>query len=247
MCSKWRGFCGVFSLSISLAVLGCGTGGTSYVRAVNASQGLSNFTIQAGVTGIAANLPFGTEGVQQPGQVTTTDTTGAYRPIGAGTLQNLSIYSKPGTNLNVTKQTFLKQTRYTIVTLAPAPAVEFQTLTDDNVAPSGGSYKLRVMDTSTQAGAVDVYITPLGGGITGSPVVANMQLQQVTTPYLQLSPGTLEVQVTLHGGNTVLTSKAFSPAAGKIYSIFFLDPPIRGGSNYGVLIVNDPVAGSSTN
>ena len=82
-----------------------------------------------------------------------------------------------------------------------------------------------------------------GPGISGSPVAANMQFQQVTTPYLQESPGTnLEVKVTPHGGNTVLaTSTSFSPAAGKIYSVFFLDPPTHGGSNYGVLIVNDPV------
>ncbi len=243
MGSKWRGFCGVFTLAISLAVLGCGSDGNTFVRVVNASQGLSNFTVQVGPTGVAAGVPFGTVGVQQEGQYSTIDSSGNYRPVGAGANQNLIIYSKPGTNLISTKHTFLKQTGYTIVTLSQAASVEFQTLTDDNVAPSGGSYKLRVMDTSTEAGAVDVYVTALAGSISGAPTVANMQFQQVTTPYLQLPPGTLEVQVTPHGGNNVLASKAFSPAAGKIYSVFFLDPPAQGMPNYGVLIVNDPVGG----
>lgn len=242
MYSKWRGFCGVFTLAVSLAVLGCGSDGNSFVRAVNASQGLSSFTIQVGQTGIAAGLPFGTEGVQPKGQYSTVDTSGNYRAVGAGVKQPLIAYSAPGTNLVATTQSFLKKTGYTIVIVGPAPGVELQTLTDDNTAPSGGSYKLRVMDTSTATGAVDVYITAAGAGISGSPVAANMQFQQVTTPYLQLTPGTLEVQVTPHGNTSVvLASKAFSPAAGKIYSVFFLDPPVHGGSNYGVLIVNDPI------
>ena len=123
--SKWRGFCGVFTLAVSLAALGCGSDGNSFVRAVNASQGVSSFTIQVGQTGVAAGLPFGTEGVQQPGQYAAADTSGNYRPVGAGANQPLSIYSTRGTNLNSTKQTFLKNTGYTIVTLSPAPAVEF--------------------------------------------------------------------------------------------------------------------------
>ena len=72
--SKWRGVCGILSLTASLATLGCGSSGNSFVRAVNASQGLSSFTIQAGQTGIVSGLPYGTEGVQQQGQYSGLDT-----------------------------------------------------------------------------------------------------------------------------------------------------------------------------
>ena len=255
MYSKWRGLCGILSLAGSLTLLGCGVNGNSYVRVVNASQGLSFFTVVAGQTPIVSGLPFGTEGVQQQGQYSTTDTSGNYRPLGSGNGQKLYVYSTPGTNLVTTTQSFIKSTPYTIVVEAPAPSIEFQVLTDNNTAPSSGSYSLRVMDASTDAGPVDVYITAVGAGVGGTPVVGNMTYQQVTNPYLQLSPGTLEVQVTPAGNpNRVIAIKPFSPAAGKIYSIFVLDPPnasgpivppsnpaVPGANTYGVLVVNDPV------
>lgn len=136
---------------------------------------------------------------------------------------------------------------------APSPNIEFQTLIDDDTAPTSGNYSLRVMDASTEAGAVDVYITALGAPVGGSPIVGNMQYQGVTNPYLQLSPGTLEVQVTPHGNTSrVLAWAPFSPAAGKIYSIFFFDPnpgqppPNAGPTGYGIYIANDPVIGTVT-
>lgn len=241
--SKWRNLCGILSLTASLAMLGCGSNGNSFVRAVNASQGAPGFTIQAGQTGIVSGLPYGTEGVQQQGQYAGIDATGNYRPLGAGDNQPLIVYSTPGTTLASTMQSFLKNTFYTIVVEAPSPNIEFQTLIDDDTAPTSGNYSLRVMDASTEAGPVDVYITAAGAPVGGSPIVGNMQYQGVTNPYLQLSPGTLEVQVTPAGNpSKVLASAAFSPAAGKVYSIFFFDPSVAGGTNYKVLVVNDPVS-----
>ncbi|MGH9616721.1 MAG: DUF4397 domain-containing protein [Acidobacteriaceae bacterium] len=251
---KWRGLCGILSLAASLTLLGCGASGNSYVRVVNASSGLSNntsWTIQAGQTGIVSSLPFGTEGVQQQGQYVTTDTSGNYRPLGAAANQSLVVYSTPGTDLTSTTQSFLKNTYYTIVVLTPMPNIMTQTLTDNDAAPSSGTYNLRVMDTSTMAGPVDVYVTGVGSPVSGSPLVGNISFQQVVT-LPQLSPGTFELQVTPTGNpSKVLAIQPFSPASGKLYSIFVLDPPNvaatiqppgMGTNSYGVLVVNDPVA-----
>lgn len=250
MYSKWRGLCGILSLAGSLTLLGCGVKGNSYVRVVNASPGLANnFTVVAGQTQIVAALPYGTEGVQQQGQYSTTDTSGNYRPLGAGTSQPLYVYATPGTNLASATQTFIKSTPYTIV--LESTALEFQVLTD-NTAPSGGG--LRVVDASTMAGAVDVYITAAGGTPGGTPAVGNMTFQQVTNPYLPSASGSLEVQVTPAGNpSKVLATALFSPASGKTYSIFVLDPPnpsapimppaipaVPGANTYGVLVTNDP-------
>lgn len=250
MCSKWRGLCGILSLAGSLTLLGCGVKGNSYVRAVNASQGAPGFTIQAGQTGIVSGLPYGTEGVQQQGQYSAIDSSGNYRPLGAGTGQELYIYSTPGTTLVSTTQTFIKSTPYTIVVEGTSP--EFQVLTD-GTGPSGGG--LRVVDTSTMAGPVDVYITAAGATPSGTPAVGNMTYQQVTNPYLPSASGSLEVQVTPAGNpNKVLAKVLFSPASGKTYSIFVLDPPngsapvvppqipaVPGANTYGVLVTNDPL------
>ena len=251
MCSKWRALCGTLSLAVSLTLLGCGVKGNSYVRVVNASQGLSNFTVVAGQTQVVAGLAFGTEGVQQQGQYSTIDMSGNYRPLGAGNSQPLYVYTTPGTNLVTTTQSFLKSTPYTIVLEGTAPSSEFQVLTD-NTAPSGGG--LRVMDTSTMAGSVDVYITAVGANPGGTPAVGNMNYQQVTNPYLAPVSGSLEVQVTPAGNpSKVLAIQPFSPASGKTYSIFVLDPPnasapivpptvtpVPGANTYGVLVTTDP-------
>ena len=96
MYSKWRGLCGILSLAGSLTLLGCGVKGNSYVRVVNASPGLADFTVIAGQTPIVSGIPYGTEGVQQQGNYATADTSGNYRPLGSGTNQPLYVYSTPG-------------------------------------------------------------------------------------------------------------------------------------------------------
>jgi hypothetical protein len=251
MCSKWRGVCGILSLAVSLATLGCGVKGNSYVRVVNAAHGLSNFTLVAGQTPVVSSIPFGTEGVQQQGNYATADTSGNYRPLGAGTNQKLYAFTVPGTNLDETTQTFIRNTPYTIVLESAPSSLEFQVLTDDT--PSGGG--LRVLDTATMAGPVDVYITAAGAPVSGSPVVGNMMYQQVTNPYLASVSGSLEVQVTPAGNpNKVLAILPYSFASGQTYSVFVLDPPyefqpivppsnpvVPGANTYGVLVVNDPV------
>jgi Domain of unknown function (DUF4397) len=252
MYSKWRGLCGILSLAGSLTLLGCSVNGNSYVRVVNASPGLTNFTVVAGQTPITSTVPYGTVGVQQQDQYSGIDSSGNYRPLGAGNDQPLYVYSTPGTKLASTTQSFIRSTPYTIVLQAEASSLQFQVLTDDNTAPSGGGYSLRVMDTSTRAGAVDVYVTASNAPVGGSLIVGNMQFQNVTNPYLQLSPGVQEVYVTVAGNpSKVLAIQPFAPASGKIYSIFFLDPPnptgnidpwtSTGTNKYGVLVVNDPV------
>lgn len=250
MYSKWRGLCGILSLAGSLTLLGCGVKGNSYVRVVNASQGLSDYTVVAGQTTLISALPFGMEGIQQQGQYSTTDSSGNYRPLGSGTSEPLYVYTVPGTNLLTTTQTFIKSTPYTIV--LESAALEFQVLTD-NTAPSGGG--LRVVDTSTMAGPVDVYITAAGASPSGPPAVGNMTYQQVTNPYLASTSGSLEVQVTPAGNpSKVLAILPYTFASGKTYSIFVLDPPsasapivppavpaVPGANTYGVLVTNDPV------
>jgi len=241
MYSNWRGFCGALTLAASLITLGCGNSNNANVRAVNASPGLTGFTVQVGQTGIASSLPYGTEGVQPKGQYATTDSSGNYREIGAGSNQTVRVYQKPGTALASQKANFLRNNFYTVVTMSPAPAIHLLTLTDDNSAPNSGNYKLRFIDAGPKAGPVDVYITAVGAHPTGNPVIGNIQADQVTS-YLQLAPGTLQVQITPHGSQSiVLLSASFSPAAGSIYSVFFLDPPDASSNVYGMLTVHDPI------
>src|SRR6185312_783703 len=170
MYPKWRSFCGIFTLAASLVTLGCGNSGNSNVRAVNASPGLSNFTVFVGQTGIASSLPYGTEGIQPKGQYASTDSSGNYRIVGAGANQPASVYGSnlKSAPLTTTKQSFLKNSYYTLVTLGAAPSIHLQILVDTNVTPPSGEYQLRFMDASPEAGAIDVYITAVGGSVVGA-------------------------------------------------------------------------------
>ena len=250
MYPKRRGLCGILILAASLTVLGCGSSGNSNVRAVNASPGFAPFTYQVAQIGVASSPPYGTEGVQPQGDYTTSDTSGNYRFVGAGANQSLLTYVTQGTPLTSVQQSFLKGTYYTIVSLGSAPNMALMTLTDDDSAPQSGDYKLRFMDASGTAGPVDVYITAAGvggtGGTNATPIIGNIQFRQVTS-YLQLSPGTLQVQVTQQGNpSNVLLTAAFSPAGANIYSLFLLDPANSGTGAYGLLVVHDPVSAAST-
>ncbi len=246
MYSNRRSFCGIIILAASLGMLGCGDSGNSYVRSVNASNGLSNYTVQIGQTGVASSLPYGTEGVQPKGQYSTADTSGNYRPIGSASNQKVIVYTKPGSSpLASETETFLKNSYYTVVTLAPAPSISLLTISDGDVAPQSGDFKVRVVQASTTSGAVDLYFTAQGGTVGGTPAVSNLQFGQVTPQYLQETAGTVEIQITPAGNpSTVIYSGSFAPAAGANYTAYFLDPPSINGVSpafFSVLLVKDPV------
>lgn len=237
---KWRGICGGFTLAVSLLIAGCGSNNNAYVRTVNASPGLAGYSVQVGVTVVASSLPYGTVGVQPAGEYSTDDASGNYRAIGAGNSQAVVLFQKPGTNLATTTLSTVKNSDYTIVNLGIFPNISLLALTDNNTAPTSGQFKLRVVHASPSAGPVDVYITAPGGSISGMPVVDDLQFGQVTPNYLQLAPGSYEVQITPHGSTHAVITEAFSPTAGNVYSAFALDPA-PGSNNFGLLVTTDPL------
>ena len=218
-------------------------GDTSNVRAVNASPGFAPFTYQVAQIGVASALPCGTEGVQPQGHYSTNDTSGAYRIVGTGANEVVTTYSTPGTALASTKQTLVKNGYYTVVSIGSSPNMALAVLTDNDTAPPSGQYNLRFLNYSGR-GPVDVYITPVGDTPSGTPVIGNVGFNQ-TPGYLPLPPGTLEMQITPAGSTQVLGTMPFSPAAGSIYSVFFMDPA-PGSSAFILLNVNDPVAGATS-
>ena len=251
MNSTRRGFCGIILLAASLALLGCGDGTVFYVRSVNASNGLKGYTVQVGVTGIVASLPYGTEGVQPKGQYSTTDTSGNYRELGAGANQKVTVYTTPGsTPLASETQSFLKNTYYTVVTLAQAPSITLRTLADGDTAPPSGDFKVRMLQASTTSGPVDVYFTASGANVSGTPAISNLQFGQVTQQYYSEAAGTVEIQITPAGNpSTILYSGVATVTAGANYTAYFLDPPSINGVSpaiFGLLLVKDPVLAAST-
>lgn len=248
MYSKWRNISGILFAAACLVLVGCGSTSTTYVRTVNTSNGLTGYTVQVGQTGIVANVPYGTEGVTPKGQYSVLDSSGNYRPIGAGKNQTVIVYQAQGSAPMATAQhTFAKNAYSTVVTIAPAPSIGLLTLTDGDTAPSSGNFKVRLVHASPSIGAVDVYLTAQGGSVGGTPLISNFQFGQVTTQYFEHSAGAVEMQVTPHGNpSTVLYSGVFSATAAGIYTGFLLDPPANSGGPYSLLLVSDPTLTATT-
>lgn len=103
--------------------------------------------------------------------------------------------------------------------------------TDNNAAPTSGNAELRVIQASPEGlgsanGAVDIYVTSPGGGISGSPSIANVAYPTAST-YLNMPAGTYDILVTpatipaidIRVSNAVFT-------AGKIYTYVLLDAQV---------------------
>ncbi len=233
------------AIAVSAALLstGCFSPSNSYVRVVNASPGLTNFTVQASVINIVSNLPYGIEGVQQEGQYSgPADSSGDYRPVGAGTSQSIVVTQGTSTLATAT-QTLLLNGTYTVVLTNVPSHLGVLVTTDDESAPQSGDFKWRLVDVASTTGPIDIYLTPLGGSINGAtPIVSNLAFGQVTSSYFQLAPGTDEIQVTQHGNTaTTLQTATFTPTGGNIYTTYFLDPASSSGT-FGFLTTHDPIA-----
>ena len=236
------GTCGsVAAFCASLLLFGCGTSNTN-VRTVNASPGLMNYTVQVGLIPVASSLPYGTEGVQPQGQYASTDASGNYRQVEAGT--NEKVFAYLGNNssapIATTTSTLLKNGYYTVANLGAPGSVQLVVLPDGYTAPSGG-FAMRFVMGSQRSGPVDVYLTAAGAPVSGSPTFSNLQFGSTQT-YVQVPTSAGEIQITPAGNPThVLFVGSFTASSGNNYTGYFLDPASTTSNAYGVLLVKDPV------
>lgn len=249
MRQTWLKFCSTAAVSAAILLSGCGTNGNSGVRFVNASPGLTGqYGVQVGVIGIAFHIMYGTEGIQPSGQYDSTDTSGAYRPVGAGTKQSVIIAGPDNSNVIASSSiTLVKSTDYTVVAIGQYPNTGLLILTDNGTTPANGDAGLRVVHSSPNAGAVDVYVTAPGAPISGSPTVSNITFTNVTS-YLPVPAGKYEIRVTPTGNPaTVVIDVTTTLTGGGLYTAFALDPP-AGSTNgkFGLLITGDAVTPAST-
>jgi len=115
--------------------------------------------------------------------------------------------------------------------------------TDNNAAPTSGNAELRVIQASATGlgsanGAVDIYVTSPGGGISGSPSIASVAYPTAST-YLNVPAGTYDILVTPAGIQAIdLRFSNASFAAGKIYTYVIFDAQVNQISQ-SPLVLND--------
>jgi hypothetical protein len=225
--------------------MGCGTNGNSNVRVVNASPGLTtNFAVQVGLTNVASNLPYGKVGVEQQG-TEANDTSGIYRPVGSGTNQKLVLYGpSPSDIIASGTHTLVRNSFYTFVTLGNKAAnVTLVTLADNGTAPANGGAGLRIVQASSAAGAVDIYVTAVGVPLSGAtPTLSGAGFGDITA-YLPVPAAKDEIRVTPHGNpSNVLIDVTSTLTGGGLYTAYALDPQTSSSTaKYSMLITGDPV------
>ena len=130
------------------------------------------------------------------------------------------------TDLIDTKQSLSGHKDYTFLVANFLASITTVLLTDDNSAPASGQLKVRLIQASPTAAAVDVYLVAPGTDITTvSPTVTNLAFGAVT-PYQSLAAGSYEVFVTPTGTKTIeFDSGAFTLTAGQIRTGVTLDDP----------------------
>jgi hypothetical protein len=95
--------------------------------------------------------------------------------------------------------------------------------TDDNSAPSSGSFKLRIINASPDFGHLDAYVTAPGAGISGSPSVGNLAFQAAST-YLSFPAGNYEIYFSVAGQQVIsVDSGVLNFASGQIRTLVLAD------------------------
>ncbi len=170
------------------ALVACGGGGSSSsanVRLVNATLTHASLNLLANATSVVT--------------ATAVDTASAYVgvPTGSPALQINDATS--GAVLATTAPTIASGQHFAVVAYESGGIVRTAVVAEDTVAPTTGTAELRVFDTATDSGAIDVYVTDPAVDITtlSSPTFSFAASTSVqATGFLSFSPGTYRVRIT---------------------------------------------------
>jgi len=190
-------------LLASLALSGCQgiTTTSAQLRVIDASPDAGIIDSYQNSSALAYNLAFGTAT--------------SYIPMSAG-VYNLAA-EKAGTHqtLITSNETLAPNRQYTEIIGAGLANLQQTFLLDQSTPAPAGRIALRILNQTTRAGAVDVYLipqsSPPGKGSTATSVATNLAFG-ANTGYLDLPEGTYALDVVPTG--TTLTSSTFTLLSG---------------------------------
>jgi hypothetical protein len=173
----------ILLMCIGMSVSGCGGGGKTRMRMMNAVPDESNLALLIDGTSVAGNVAYGTSTGYM--NVNSGSRHMQIEPSGATNViidQNISIAS--GTDTTMIAEKFSTNPASLLV------------LTDDNSAPTSGNFKLRVVNAAPSLGPVDLYIVAPDTDLnTVSATISNLAFGS-STGYQSLSAGAYEIELT---------------------------------------------------
>lgn len=178
-----RSLLGAAGASLLLSACGGGTDDdATWVRFLNASVAYGSLDCYLEGTRHVQALAYGA--------------VSGYVELDAGTYTTAFKRAAASTTLLSADRGLSADTHYTIVTYGWDGALKSALLTDEEEAPDTGSVKLRVFNTSTDAGSVDLLLGDPGADIADANVVASGVAGGTATSYVEVGTGTWALSVT---------------------------------------------------
>jgi hypothetical protein len=212
---------GLLCLGTMLLTLGCGGGGATRFRMVNAVPDESNLDVLVDSTTVATNIAYGTST--------------NYQSVKSGSRQVQ--FEPSGTTTSLLQQSisFSSGSDTTLIASNFSSSITALVLADDNSAPSSGDFKLRVVNASPSLGTADVYIVaPATDLNTVSPTLSSLGFDSVSG-YQSLTAGSYEVVLTPVGQKFVaVNTGSLTFSSGQVRTFVGLNSQ-SGGFSYAML------------
>jgi hypothetical protein len=203
---------GALSLGAMLLIAGCGGGGSTRFRLMNAVPDEASLNVLVDNTSVSSDLAYGTSTGYQ--SIKSGSHQVAIEPAGASnTLLQQSISFNSGSDTTVIAYNFSSN----IANLV---------LADDNSAPTSGDFKIRIVNAAPGLGPADVYIVAPSTDLnTVSPTVSNLAFGSAAG-YQSLTAGSYEVVLTPVGEKfAAVDTGSLTFAAGQVRTFVGLNSP----------------------
>lgn len=221
-----------------LALTACGGGGgsgTASVRVVNATLSHPSVNLLVSASPAASGVAA--------------DTVSSYIGIPSGSPMLQVNDTASGTSLATTTPSLSGDLHYAVVAFENAGTVRTAVIGEDTAAPAAGSASLRVFDTTSDAGALDVYVTAPTvdlATVTSPTFSVNATNAVQASGFSTFAPGTYRVRVTGAGDRSDMRLDIPSVTLASLQIATVILTPTVGGTlvNGSVLLQQDAYAAS---
>lgn len=167
-----------------------GSGGNGQVRVVNATTSGTALDFYAGTTLLSSAVA--------------TNTSGSYVPLAANSYALYLNNAGSATNANGSTRTVTAAVYHTLLAYTTGGTLNTVWLTDAETAPTSGTAKFRVYNTSNEAGTLDVYVTDESVDLAAASATALGITSARLNSYSEIAKGTYRIRVTGSGDKSDL-------------------------------------------
>jgi hypothetical protein len=214
---KKRSLLGLLACIPMLWLSGCGggSGNDANIRVVNASAGYSALDLYADDSQVLSSVAFGAAS--------------DYVGLDSGTIA-LDLTSAGSTTYLLSQSRSLSaETSYTMVTYGWEGALKATTVSDDVEAADSSKTKVSVLNTATDAGSLDVYLTAESDALDASTPVASSVAGGSQSSYASIASGTYRLRVTAAGDTSDLRLDQSGVVLSSTGVVTFVMTPTTGG------------------